>query len=73
MPRMSVRAYGIMSRKKERQEPYRTFLGKKFSYFRVKLIKQHIFKSKCNCRRKSMQEKDSIMVLRCKLKIPSLG
>ena len=28
---------------------------------------------KCNCRRKSMQEKESIMVLRCKLKIPSLG
>ena len=31
------------------------------------------FKSKCNCRRKSMQEKESIMVLQCNLKIPSLG
>ena len=33
------------------------FLIKKCSYSSVKLIKQHISKSKCNCRRKSMQEK----------------
>ena len=32
------------------------FLIEKCSYFGVKLIKQYIFKSKCNCRRKSMQE-----------------
>ena len=37
------------------------------------MIKQYILKSKCNCRRKSMQEKESIIVLRCKLKILSLG
>ena len=49
------------------------FLIENCSYISVKLIKQYIFKSKCNCRRKSMQEKESIMVLRCKLKIPSLG
>ena len=45
----------------------------KYSYISIKLIKQHIFMSKCNCGRKSMQEKESIMVLWCKLKIPSLG
>ena len=49
------------------------FLIEKCSHFSVKLIKQHIFKSKCHCRRKCMQEIESIMVLRCKLKIPSLG
>ena len=49
------------------------FLIEKCSYFSVKLIKQHIFKSKCKYRRKSMQEKESIMVLRCKLKILSPG
>ena len=47
-------------------------LIKKCSYFSINLITQHIFKSKCNCFWKSMQEKESIMVLRCKLKIPSL-
>ena len=36
------------------------FLIEKCSYFSVKFIKQHIFKSKCNCRRKSMQEKQSV-------------
>ena len=28
---------------------------------------------KCNCRRKSMQEKEPIMVAWCKLKVPLLG
>ena len=28
---------------------------------------------KCNCRRDSMQEKESVIVVRCGLKIPSLG
>ena len=45
------------------------FLIEKCSYFSVTFIKQHIFKSKCNCRMKSRQEKESIMVRRCKLKI----
>ena len=49
------------------------FLIEICSYFSIKLMKQHIFKSKCNFWRKSMQEKEYIMVLRCKLKIPSLG
>ena len=31
------------------------FLNKKCKNFSIKLIKQHILKSKCNCRRKSMQ------------------
>ena len=36
-----------------REERYRTFLiEKKCSYFSVKLMKPHIFKSKCNCRMK---------------------
>ena len=35
--------------------------SKTCSYFSVKLIKQHIFKPKCNRRNKSMQEKESIM------------
>ena len=48
------------------------FLIEKCSYFGVKLIKQYIFKSKCNCRRKSMQEKESVMVVWCELTIPSL-
>ena len=38
----------------------------------LKLINEYIFKPKCNCRRKSMQEKESIMVVWCKLKVPSL-
>ena len=29
--------------------------------------KTGIFKPKCNCRRKSIQEKESLMVLRCKM------
>ena len=37
-----------------------------------KLINECIFKPKCNCRRKSMQEKEPIMVDWCKLKVPSL-
>ena len=49
------------------------FLIENCSYFSVKLIKQHVFKSKCNCGRKSMQEQESTMVLQCKLKIPSFG
>ena len=49
------------------------FLIEKSSYFGVKLIKQYIVKPKCNCRRKSMQEKESVMVVWCELKIPSLG
>ena len=57
----------------KRKDRTELFLIEKCSYFSIKLIKQHMFKSKCNCRRKSMQEKESIMVLRCKLKIPSLG
>ena len=38
-------------------EPNRTehFLIEKCNYFGVKLMKQYIFKSKCNCWRKSMQ------------------
>ena len=57
-----------------REEPHtELFLIKQHSYFSINLIKQHIFKSKCNCGRHRMQEKESIMVLRCKLKIPSLG
>ena len=38
----------------------------------IKLINEYIFKLKCNCQRKSMQEKESIMVVWCKLKVPSL-
>ena len=44
-------------RQRIREEPYRTFLIEKVSYFSVKLIKHYIFKSKCNCRRNSTQEK----------------
>ena len=44
----------------------------KCSYFGVKLTKQYIFRPKCNCWRKSMQEKESVMVVRCELKVPSL-
>ena len=56
-----------------RKEPNLTFLDKKCSYFGVILIIQYIFKPKCNCRMKSMQEKESVMVVWCKLKIPSRG
>ena len=59
-----------------RVEPNRTFLDwKKCSYLNVKLIKQNIFKPKCNGRKKSdvTQEKESVMVVRFELKIPSLG
>ena len=38
----------------------------------IKLINEYIFKPKCNCRRKSMQEKEPIMIVWCKLKVPSL-
>ena len=38
----------------------------------IKLINEYIFKPKCNCRRKSMQEKEPIKVVWCKLKVPSL-
>ena len=34
---------------------------------------QHIIDKIAHCQRMSMQEKESIMVVRCKLKIPSLG
>ena len=37
-----------------------------------KLINEYIFKPKFNCRRKCMQEKESIMVVWCKLRVPSL-
>ena len=37
-----------------------------------KLINGYIFKPKCNCRRKNRQEKESVMVVWCKLKVPSL-
>ena len=47
--------------------------SKKCSKFSLKLIKQHIFKAKCMCCRKSMHEKESKMVVRFELKIPSLG
>ena len=59
-----------------REEPNPTSLDKKkCSYFSIKLIKQHVckFKPKCNSWKKSMQEKESVMVVRFKLKIPSLG
>ena len=49
------------------------FLIEKCSYFSLKLKKQHTLKPKCNCQRKSMQEKESVMVVRVELKIPSLG
>ena len=54
-----------------REKPKRTC--SKCSYFSIKLIKQHILKPKCNCRKKSMQEKEPVMVVWFKLKIPSLG
>ena len=38
----------------------------------IKLTNEYIFKPKCNCRRKSMQEKESKMVVWCKLKVLSL-
>ena len=47
--------------------------SKNCSYFSVKLIKKHIFKPKCNCQKKSMQEKESVMVVWFELKIQSLG
>ena len=68
-----VRFRQTFRRQRRRQSRTELFLIEKCRYFSVNLTKQDIFKSKCNCRRKSMQEKDSIMVLRCKLKIPSLG
>ena len=36
-------------------------------------MKQQIFKPKCNCRKKSMQEKEFTTVVWFELKIPSLG
>ena len=56
-----------------RLERNRTFLDRKCAYFSVKLIKLLIFKLKYDRRRQSMQEKESIMVVRCELKIPSIG
>ena len=44
-----------------------------FRYFSIKLIKQCTLNVNFNCQRKSMQENKSIMVLRSKLKILSLG
>ena len=41
---------GLPTNKRRRTK---LWLIKKWSYFSVKLIKQHIFKSKCSCRRKS--------------------
>ena len=38
----------------------------------IKLINEYISKPKCNCRRKSMQDKEPIMVVWCKLKVQSL-
>ena len=37
-----------------------------------KIDNEYIFKPKCNCRRKSMQEKEPIMIVWCKFKVPSL-
>ena len=59
-------------RQRIREEANLTFLDKKCN-FGVKLIKQYIFKPKCNCRMKSMQGKESVMVVWCKMKIPSRG
>ena len=56
-----------------RLERNRTFLDRKCAYFSVKLIKLLTFKLKYDRRRQSMQEKESIMVVRCELKIPSIG
>ena len=53
--------------------PNRTILDRNYSYFSVKLINWRIFKLKYHCRRKSMQEKDSIISVRCELKISSFG
>ena len=36
----------------------------------LKLINQYIFKPKCNCRRKSMQEKESIMAFLVQIESP---
>ena len=53
--------------------------GLQMKTFLRKILKiMHILKLKCNCRRKSMQEKGYIMVVWCELKfnissIPSLG
>ena len=56
-----------------REEPNQTVFDRKCSYFGVQIIKQNIFKPKCSCRRKSMQEKESVKVILCELKIPPLG
>ena len=64
---------GSIRRQRIRGKPNWKFLDRNCSYFSVKLIQQHIFKSRCSCQKKSMQEKESIMVVRCKLKILSLG
>ena len=55
-----------------RLEPNRTALDRKGSYFSMNVRKYHLFKKR-DCQRKSMQEKESIMVVWCELKIPSLG
>ena len=55
-----------------REEPNRTFLDKKWSYFGLKLMKQCMFKSNCNCQRKSMQANRICNGHWCELKIPSL-
>ena len=44
----------------------------RISYCHIVFCQYPIFKHKWNCRRKSMQEKESIMVVWCKLKVPSL-
>ena len=41
--------------------------------FQRKIENLRIFKLKYNCRRKSLKEKESVMVVWCGLKIPSLG
>ena len=56
-----------------KEEPNRTLLDRNMWLFGVKLIKQYIFKPKCSCRRKSMQEKEFVMVIRCEWKLPLLG
>ena len=59
-----------MTSGRRRWEADRTFLDRKCTYFSVKLI---TYRLKYNRRRKSMQEKESIMVVRSELKVPSLG
>ena len=62
-----------MSTYKRAGEPNISWSKKKWSHFSIKLIKRHIFKPKCNYRKKSMQEKESVMVVQFEMKFASLG